>query len=267
VIRWRLLETGARPGGWNMACDAALLAHADAGDFAPTLRFYAWRPPAVSLGYHQPHPTPGEAAALLARGVEWVRRPTGGRAVYHGPREEELTYSVVAPLGDSVHPGGLSDCYRRIHEAIAAGLAGLGAAVQLVPRRSAAGGAGNHADTIQPTSRLACFAASVPWEIAVAGRKLVGSAQRRTRRAFLQHGSIPLAGDQKLLADIWPGSLEPDRMTTVSSAVGRRVGFEELAAALGAAFEESLSAKLEPGGLTREELSGIAALCLQRALA
>ena len=54
MTRWRLLETGARPGAWNMACDAALLASMDGGAAPPTIRLYGWDPPAVSLGHHQP---------------------------------------------------------------------------------------------------------------------------------------------------------------------------------------------------------------------
>jgi lipoate-protein ligase A len=95
----------------------------------------------------------------------------------------------------------------------------------------------------------------------------VGSAQRRARRAFLQHGSIPLAGDQALLAEIWPGSLEPERITNVSSAVGRVVEFDELATALAVAFQESLNAELEPDALTREEERWIDAFLAEPALA
>jgi lipoate-protein ligase A len=259
VIRWRLLRDGARPGDWNMACDAALLASADDPGSPPTLRFYGWDPPAVSLGHHQPDPTPGEAARLRAREVDWVRRPTGGRAVYHGRPEEELTYSVVAPVGEA-WIGGLADSYRRIHAAIAAALRDLGAQVELVPPRLPVA-------AIRPTSLRACFAATVPWEIAAGGRKLVGSAQRRSRRALLQHGSIPLAGDQCLLSEIWPGSLEPGRATTVASAVGRAVGFDELAESLAAAFRQSLDAELEPGGLTEGESREIDALHRAPALA
>ncbi|MGH7567040.1 MAG: lipoate--protein ligase family protein [Gemmatimonadota bacterium] len=267
MTRWRLLETGARPGDWNMACDAALLASAEASCSVPTLRFYGWNPPAVSLGHHQADPAPAEAARLRAREVDWVRRPTGGRAVYHGPPDEELTYSVVARLGEAGLGGGLADSHRRIHTAIAAALTRLGAPVELAPRRSARSYLDGATGAIRPTSRRACFAATVPWEIAAGGRKLVGSAQRRSRQALLQHGSIPLAGDQDLLAEIWPGSLEPGGTATVSSAVGRPVGFAELAASLAAAFAKSLGAELEPAPLTDEEQRGIDALLFVPALA
>jgi lipoate-protein ligase A len=266
VTRWRLLDTGARPGFWNMACDAALLAAADGDGFVPTLRLYAWDPPAVSLGHHQADPSPAEAGRLRARAVDWVRRPTGGRAVYHAGPDAELTYGVVAPIETPGLGDGLADAYRRIHVALAAGLERLGAAVELAPRRPVRDSR-SPGDRIRPGSRRACFAATVPWEIEVAGRKLVGSAQRRSRRALLQHGSIPLAGDQALLEEIWPGSLEPGRTTTVASAVGRVVGFGELATILAEAFAKSLGAELEPEKLSDAELRALDALLPAAALA
>lgn len=271
MTRWRLLRTGAGPGAWNMACDTALLAAADAGSAAsgppapPTIRLFGWSPPAISLGHHQPDPSPAEAARMRARGLEWVRRPTGGRAVYHGAPDEELTYSVVAPVGAPELGGGLAQSYRRIHELIAAALSDLGVEATLAPRSPTGADARTRASG--PASRRACFAASVAWEIAVDGRKLVGSAQRRGRRAILQHGSIPLAGDQSLLSEIWPGCLEPERVTNVSSEVGRRVGFDELASALVAAFENALDVELRPEALSPHEEREIHALLDEPALA
>lgn len=228
---WRLLETGARPGAWNMSCDVALLAAVERGAEPPVLRLYGWDPPAVSLGRHQPDPDPQALARLAALGVDWVRRPTGGRAVYHGALETELTYSVVARLDEPPLAGGLAFAYRRIHEALAAGLVRLGA-------EPAFAGAPTHRAP-RPVSRLACFAASVPWEIVANGRKLVGSAQRRGRKALLQHGSIPLAGDQRPLEEAWPGALDPGTVTTVSAAAGRTVSFGEAADAIAAGFAET----------------------------
>lgn len=268
---WRLLETGPRPGAWNMACDSALLAAAELADFPPTLRLFAWGPPAVSLGHHQADPTADEIALLQTRRVEWVRRPTGGRAVFHGGPDRELTYSVVAPLSDPALALGLAESCRAIHRAIAAGLSALGIDATLAARPAVAPGkrgprrGGERA--VRPTSRRACFDAAVPSEIEAGGRKLVGSAQRRTRAALLQHGSIPLAGDQSLLAEIWPESLRRGRSTTVSAAAGRSVGFDELAASLRAAFEHWLGTGLEPSTLTERELAAIDARCGSPAVA
>jgi lipoate-protein ligase A len=222
-----------------MALDEALLAAVERGTFPPVLRLYGWDPPAVSLGRHQPDPDPKALARLEALGVDWVRRPTGGRAVYHGTPDKELTYSVIARLAEPPLAGGLALAYLRIHEALAAGLARLGARTTLAARV--------YRPRIRPVSRLACFAASVPGEIMSDGRKLVGSAQRRDRKALLQHGSIPLAGDQRALEEAWPGALEPGTSTTVSSAAGRRVCFVEAASAIAAGVAETLGVELTPG--------------------
>ena len=234
-----------------MACDRAVFDAVERGAAPATLRLYGWSPPAVSLGRHQPDPDGAAALRLATLGVDWVRRPTGGRAVWHGPPAEELTYSVVARLDDPALPGGLGAAYRRIHEGVAAGLACLGVSAGLAPRARAV--------AIRPTSRIACFAASVPSEITVAGRKLVGSAQRRGRTALLQHGSIPLAGDQRVLEVAWPGSLAVDAATTVSVAAGRTIGPVEAAGAIAAGIREILAITLEPGELGRHERAAIAA--------
>ncbi|HJU87322.1 MAG TPA: hypothetical protein VJ788_08150 [Gemmatimonadota bacterium] len=268
--RWRLIETGPRAGAWNMACDSALLAAAALPGFPPTLRLFGWDPPTVSLGHHQGDLTADEIALLRNRGVEWVRRPTGGRAVFHGGPDRELTYSVVAPLTEATLGRGLADSCRAVHRAVAAGLSALGIDVTLTARpprdsRRRSRPAGN--GVLPPTSRRACFDALVPSEIEVGGRKLVGSAQRRSRWALLQHGSIPLDGDQSLLAEVWPGSLGGGRSTTVSEAAGRRVGFDELAVSLRTAFERFFGVRLEPGALTDRELAAIDALCGSPAIA
>lgn len=269
--RWRLLETGPRPGAWNMACDAALLAAAELPGFCPTLRLFAWDPPAVSLGHHQADLTADEVALLQARGVDWVRRPTGGRAVFHGGPDRELTYSVVAPLDEPALSGGAAESCRAIHGAIAAGLSALGIEVTLAVKTSARevrpGQRRGRTRAVRPTSRRACFDAAVPSEIEAGGSKLVGSAQRRARGALLQHGSIPLDGDQSLLAEIWPGCLGHGRSTTVSAAAGRGMGFGELAAGLRSGFESWLGAALEPGALTEPELAAIEALCCSPTIA
>lgn len=246
---WRLLDTGAHPAAWNMACDRILLDAVGRRTAPPTVRVYAWSPPAISLGRHQPDPGPAAITALVSRGLEWVRRPTGGRAVYHGPEDEELTYAVAAPIDTPALQGNLSAAYRAIHEGLAGGLRGLGASVTLAPR--------TRARPPRPASRLACFAASVPWEIGVEGRKLLGSAQRRSRRALLQHGSLPLAGDQAPLREAWPESLAPDSTTTLAEAIGRPVEFAEAARALSEALADRLGVTLTAGALTDEERAGI----------
>ncbi len=241
-IPWRVLDTGPGDPAWNMALDAALLEAVSAGASPPTLRLYAWLPPAVSLGRHQPDPDTEALARLAALGAEWVRRPTGGRAVWHGPPVEELTYAIVAPLHGAGLEGSLAASCRRIHAGLAAGLERLGADVTLAPpaRRRAP----------RPTSRVACFATSAPSEVMVGGRKLIGSAQRRARRALLQHGSLPLAGDPARVSFVWPGSIDTGAATTLASALGRRPDPDAVGRALTAGLAAELGVRLEAGALT-----------------
>src|SRR5258705_9145820 len=111
-----------------MAIDEALWRERRAGAAPPTVRFYAWAPPTVSLGYGQPLDDHVDVAACRRLGVGLVRRLTGGSAIYHDGPEGELTYSVVAAAEDI--GGGARDLlysYQWIGPPPAAGLWGLGA--------------------------------------------------------------------------------------------------------------------------------------------
>jgi lipoate-protein ligase A len=186
---WRFVDTGTRDAASNMALDEALLVMHEAGATPPTLRVYGWCQPTLSLGYAQNVQQEVDLAACHAQGVAVIRRPTGGRAVLH---DQEVTYSVVMPLvlDDGAHT--ITEHYRRIGMALAAALQALGLPVQLARPQVRA------APTRAPASP-ACFAAMSRYEVSVAGKKMVGSAQKRGQRALLQHGSIPLGMDRQRL--------------------------------------------------------------------
>src|ERR1700716_1858287 len=119
---WRLLVDTDADGAWNMAVDEVLLEGVAAGAVPPTLRFYQWAPPCLSLWYFQPF----EVVALdgcRALGVDVVRRPTGGRAILH---DRELTYSVALPAAALGHDGGVLPSYYRLSLALRDGLRRLG---------------------------------------------------------------------------------------------------------------------------------------------
>ena len=94
--QWRLLITSPASGAWNMAVDEALLEAVGSNQSLPCLRLYAWEPPCLSIGYAQPF-ADIDRSRLADFGWDWVRRPTGGRAILHA---DELTYSVIAPLDE-----------------------------------------------------------------------------------------------------------------------------------------------------------------------
>src|SRR6184192_491093 len=174
---WRLLLDPPAEGAWNMAVDEVLLDGVAVGSAPPTLRFYAWTPACLSLGYFQPFSVVN-LEGCRGLGIDIVRRPTGGRAILH---DRELTYSVALPASVLGRDAGILPSYRRLSLALQTGLRRLGIDVSLAPESEA------------PNRALhgpACFDRPSAHEILLRGRKLVGSAQVRRAGAPLQHGSI-----------------------------------------------------------------------------
>ena len=240
---WRLLVTEATDGATNMGIDEVLWRGRQSGEAPPALRFYAWDPPAVSLGYGQALGDAVSVEACHRLGVGLVRRPTGGSAIYHDGAERELTYSVVATNEDLGVSADVLEAYRWIARALARGLRSLGVPAEIVAVPRAKGQA-----------PAFCFARTGRYEIEVDRKKLVGSAQRRRGRCFLQHGSVLLGADEPRLRVLFPTTRDPmASMTTLEAALGRRPTFEEVAGALGAAFEAEHGLTLRPGGLSEEE--------------
>src|ERR1700736_340121 len=132
---WRLLLDPPAAGGWNMAVDEVLLDGVAEGSAPPTLRFYEWAPPCLSLGYFQPFEVV-DVDGCRSLGVDVVRRPTGGRAILH---DRELTYSVALPASVLGSDGGVLPSYYRLRLALQEGLRRLGVPATLAPE-SAAGG-------------------------------------------------------------------------------------------------------------------------------
>jgi lipoate-protein ligase A len=210
------IDPQGHSGPENMAADEALLEEADrTGD--AFLRLYRWDPPCLSFGRNEPAATRYDRALLERRGVAVVRRPTGGRAVWH---EHEVTYAVAAPIALF---GSLRESYCAIHQRLALALRSLGVDATLAAP-----------PTAEPPSRPtgACFSSPVGGEVLVNGRKVIGSAQVRHGAALLQHGSILLDGSQEIVRQV---SRQPSAVrgeTTLREALGRPVCFEEVTAAI-----------------------------------
>ena len=220
-----------------MAVDHALFESVQNGA-VPALRFYRWQPACLSLGRNQP--ARSQQNEIESLNVDLVRRPTGGMAVLH---DCELTYSVVLPVTTLGSP---RNAYVSINGALLSGLAKLG-----VPAQPA------EADTTRVTFRNggSCFAGTAPGEVGVAGRKLVGSAQRYEHRTILQHGSILLDGDQSV-ADLLGGTRDSARgATALRRVLGRVPEWAELVDAFRSGFEEHLGIALAPASLAFNELA------------
>ncbi len=242
---WRLLVDPALPGSRNMARDVALLEAAVATASPPTLRLYAWEPACLSLGRHQPE-SAADLAFCGARGLDVVRRPTGGRTVLH---HLELTYSVVAPLGRPPLPRAVQEAYRAVCAALVRATRSFGVDAELTP---------GEVNLVLPGPRTAvpCFEAPAGGEVVVRGRKLAGSAVRVHGNHILQHGAILLDWNGPLQAGAM--GLADDRLlrphvTTFTAELGRPVDRGELESALVPAFEDELGVRLAGGELTAGE--------------
>ena len=244
---WRFLITEPCDGATNMAIDEAMWRGRQAGTSPPTLRFFAWAPPTVSLGYGQPLDRHVDAEACRRLGVGVVRRPTGGSAIYHDGPERELTYSVAATAEDLGVSADLLDTYRWIGRALVRGLRALGAPAEMIPTGRGLG-----------RDPAFCFARTAAYEIEVSGKKIVGSAQRRQGTSFLQHGAVLLGVDEPRLRALFPTTRAPlDSMTTLEAAIGNRPTFEDVATILRDAFEVEHRLTLVPGGLTDDETAHV----------
>ena len=251
---WRLLRSPPADGATNMAIDEAIVRAVAAALVPPTLRFYAWEPPSLSLGRAQPA-TDVDLQALQAAGFGLVRRPTGGKAILH---VDELTYSVVVLEREPRVAGGIVDSYRRLSAGLIRGLERLGVANLAADRK-----ADNHG-----LEGPVCFEVPSDYEITAGGRKLAGSAQMRAQGVVLQHGSLPLYGDITRICRVLAAHPDPARVraraTTVEEALGRPVAWDQAADAMTEGFAEALSLRLDPDALTGEEQSWAEELCAQK---
>jgi len=232
--QWRLLQTGFSTASANMAVDRAVLVANSKGKVPPTVRFYGWMPPAISIGYFQSLTDEIDLDICKKLGVNYVRRITGGGAVFH---DKELTYSIVIPESHPEIPKNIMKSYGRICGAVIKGLQHLGIESQYVPIN----------------------------DIVTGGRKISGNAQTRKLETVLQHGTVLMDVDvdkmfsllkvpnekikDKLIADV------KQRVTSIKHLLGKEVSFKEVAEAMKIGFEEEFHVELIEGKLSKEELA------------
>jgi lipoate-protein ligase A len=232
-MMWRVLPLRVDDAAASMALDEALLKLNSEGRSPNTLRFWRWQPSAVSIGYFQSLELEVDLEEARREGVQVVRRITGGGAVFHDTNGE-LTYSLVCREEDL--PRGILESYRLICGGLVGGLGFLGLRAEFRPVN----------------------------DVLVGGRKISGSAQTRRCGSVLQHGTILISPDVRLMFRVLRVSQEKlsdkaissvfERVTTIERELGRRPGFEEVREAMIKGFESALGVRFEEGNLTREEL-------------
>lgn len=215
-----------------MQKDIELFRSCETGEAGPFLRIFSWQPRCISLGYSQEIEEEIDLARAEEMGWDVVRRPTGGGIVFHN--EAEVTYSLV--IGKDKLPAGLVPSFEKITEAVIVGLKKIGIEGQfqtsnLKPQ--------NRSQISNSKSQL-CFSYPEGYEIVVGGKKLVGAAQKRGKKALLQQGSIYVKPIEKAAYQILRRPFEvPDAMS-IQELLGRVPSFDELSQALIEGFREGL---------------------------
>jgi lipoate-protein ligase A len=256
---WRFIRSGKCSPAYNMAVDEAVLTLHSEGRVPPTVRFYGWDPATLSIGYFQKADEEVDFAELEARGLGYVRRPTGGRAVLH---DQELTYSMIVSESYPGMPRSVTEAYRVLSEGLLHGFRRLGLQAEMVSLAS-------EEDKLKyaAAGSAACFDSPSWYELVVEGRKVAGSAQVRQKGVVLQHGSILLDMDiDQLFAVLqFPSERVRDRLRAsfankavaindLMRLLGRNaVTPPEAEASFGLGIAEGMGIVLEPGELTAEE--------------
>jgi lipoate-protein ligase A len=214
---WRVLPLEANDAVTNMAIDEAISEAVASGDAPPTIRFYRWQPSAVSIGYFQSLTDEVDLEACQNVGVDYVRRRTGGGAVYHD-YDGEVTYSVVAP--ESYFSRDVEESYEEICDRIVAAMDRLGIDAQFSPIN----------------------------DVVADGRKISGNAQTRRKDVLLQHGTVLHAVDAERMFTYLRPDVEKvsdklvqsvrQRVTSVEDLRGEESTVEETYDALRGAFTE-----------------------------
>ena len=262
LVEWRLIKDSYHNGFINMAVDEAIMIAHKNGLVSPTIRFYQWSPPAVSLGYFQDLKKEINVKVCQDIGIDIVRRPTGGKAVLH---DQELTYSFIIKENDPLVNDSILETYKKISGGIIRGLSYLGIKAELVPLR---GKLENHLLGKSDKARIhhldfksICFSVPSQYEVQVEGKKIVGSAQVRKGGVVLQHGSLLIKLEKDKLFSVFnfPSVQIREKLkskfkaTSLEEILKRKIDFSELSNILPRGFEEEFGVRLVESKLTEPE--------------
>lgn len=252
--KWYFINSGVKSGSYNMALDECLIKWQCEEGFLPTLRFYEWENPTVTIGYFQKNQEISLEALKKYNG-DFVRRQTGGRSVLH---HDELTYSVIVPESYPNMPASVTDAYRVISMGILEGykLLGLDASFS-VPKTA------DEKNQLKNPASAVCFDAPSWYEVVVNDKKIAGSAQTRQKGSILQHGSVPLNIDVDMLYDLYIFSSDAvrdrmkkrflDRATWINAESATPKTMADLYKAFEKGFEIGLDIELVPYELTEAQ--------------
>ncbi len=244
----RFINSGKNNGAMNMAIDEALLTLEKERGYAPAIRVYKFVPPTLSIGYFQSMSREVDINKCKEKGFDYVRRPTGGRAVLH---DKELTYSVTIASPHSVLEMNLIDSFHFLSSGIIKAIEMLGGKANFSKRED------------KEISSPSCFAAPTFSDILINGKKIVGSAQMRNEKGLLQHGSILYhvsvddifycfnLDEEKKKRFI---NLSKNKISSLSDELGKEINFKMVNKAFRYGMEEIFQEKFKEVSLREDEV-------------
>lgn len=246
---WRLLKLETNDAFINMAVDEAILRERTVNRVPNTLRFFRWKPSAVSVGRFQDILKEVNVENCRKCGVDYIRRISGGGSVYHD-YEGEITYSTITSKQD-LKANDIFHVYRLI-------CSGLIEAMEIL---------GIHAE-FDPGNLTRCP------NVLVNGRKISGSSQSHKREVLLQHGTLLVdANLEKMFMFLrvpWAETcmevvpIAKKKITSVKQELGLDVSLQEAYEALVEGFQKALDIKLVEGKLTTHEEELVERFCVEK---
>lgn len=246
---WFLLDSGIEDAAINMAIDEALIHWHSKGDIGPTLRFYRWDKPSLTVGHFQNVAKTIDLAGIRKHDCHLVRRLTGGSAVLH---DDELTYSIVVSESHPKIPRSINQAYFVLAQGILQGYRQLQIEADF-----------SLPDLANRERSAVCFETPAIYEMIVDGKKLTGNAQTRKNGVLLQHGSIPFSFDADMLFDLFQFSSERLRKRqrehflhkaiSINDITGKEHDYETVRDAFHTGFKQTLNIDTETLHLTDKQ--------------
>jgi lipoate-protein ligase A len=235
---FRFIDTNGNNGAMNMAIDEALLIAQNEKKLPPAIRVYQFVPPTLSIGYFQSMDKEVDLEHCREKEFDYVRRPTGGRAVLH---DKELTYSVTISYPHRILEMNLLDSFHYLSNGIIKAIEELGGNAYFSEREDG------------EISSPSCFASPTFSDILMNGKKIVGSAQMRNKFGLLQHGSILFKVNiedifycLKIKEAVRPKIIEQakSKISSLSDEIGKKIGFADIKTALKEGMSEILGEEI-----------------------
>ena len=196
----KIIPYEVKTGEENMQIDSDLLDYAVTNQIKePIFRLYGWSPACVSLGRNQ-NDNFLNKEFLKQKGIDTVRRLTGGRALLH---DNEITYSFICSDKYLKNGEHIISSYKEICQIFTDKFKNIGIEIDYGTKKPV------------KTGYDYCMLVSTGADLCYRGKKLIGSAQCRKHGYILQHGSILYDYNKSLLEDIFKEKVSAEDIVSV----------------------------------------------------